>query len=236
MDGMNTIMLIEDEDSLRRGISFKLEKEGYHVIACGGLTEAKARFCPSAVWLVLCDITLPDGSGLDFCRYIREELHSDVQFVFLTAMDMEVDIVMGYETGADDYITKPFSLAVLMSKINSMFKRMEHQTKSQSGAPVIKSGRLLYYPSEMHLLADGQTVELTKNEYKLLRLFLAHPKQILSKTQILEQMFDIDGSFADDNTVAVNIRRLRSKIQDDEKKQMIKNIRGMGYIWNCEVE
>lgn len=233
---MNTIMLIEDEDSLRRGISFKLEKEGYHVIACGGLAEAKVRFCPSAVRLVLCDITLPDGSGLDFCRYIREELHSDVQFVFLTAMDMEVDIVMGYETGADDYITKPFSLAVLMSKINSMFKRMEHQSKSQSGAPVIKSGRLLYYPGEMHLLVDGHTVELTKNEYKLLQLFLAHPKQILSKMQILEQMFDIDGSFADDNTVAVNIRRLRSKIQDDEKKQMIKNIRGMGYIWNCEVE
>lgn len=234
---MNTILLIEDEDSLRRGISYKLEKEGYRVIACGGIEEAKSRFKPQEAQLILCDITLPDGNGLDFCRYLRETLRSDVRFIFLTAMDLEIDIVMGYEAGADDYITKPFSLAVLLSKVNAVFKRMEHSPGLKSGgAPVLISGRLRYYPDEMQLWADGQAVALTKNEYKLLQLFLNHPKQILSKTQILEQMFDQDGSFADDNTVAVNIRRLRAKIGDNESKRMIKNIRGMGYLWDCEVE
>lgn len=230
---MNTILLIEDEDSLRRGISFKLEKEGYCVLSADNINDAGKQFNSYDIQLILCDITLPDGNGLDFCKYIREELKSDVHFIFLTAMDQEIDIVMGYETGADDYITKPFSLAVLMSKVNSLFKRMEKNTKN---TPVLKSGKLLYYPNEMQLLVDQKPVELTKNEYKLLQLFLNHPRQILSKSQILEQMFDLDGNFVDDNTVAVNIRRLREKIQDNDEKRIIKNIRGMGYLWDLKVE
>ena len=234
---MNTILLLEDEAALRRGIQFKLEKDGYQVITCSTVRDACQKFLAGNIHLILCDIMLPDGSGLDFCKYIREDLHSDVQFIFLTAMDTELDIVMGYETGADDYITKPFSLAVLMSKVNSVFKRIEKRSQSKNAeAAAIKSGRLLYYPNEMHLLVDGQSVELTRNEYRLLQLFLNHPKQILSKKQILEQMFDSDGNFVDDNTVAVNIRRLREKINDTAEKRMIKNIRGMGYVWDYEVE
>lgn len=234
---MNTILLLEDEESLRRGISFKLEKEGYRVITCGSIAEAKRMFRSSDVRLILCDISLPDGSGLDFCRYIREELQSDALLIFLTALDSEIDIVMGYETGADDYITKPFSLAVLMSKVNSIFKRAEKLgTQDSSGTSVIKSGALLYYPNEMKLLVGEKAVELTRNEHKLLQLFFSHPKQILSKAQILEQIFDIDGQFADDNTVAVNIKRLREKLQDNGEKRMIKNIRGMGYVWDFEVK
>lgn len=235
---MNTILLLEDEAALRRGIRFKLEKEGYRVIACDAIAEAKTHFKEQTIHLILCDITLSDGNGLDFCRYIREEAHSDVQFLFLTAMDTEIDIVMGYESGADDYITKPFSLAVLMSKIHALFQRIEKRSLPHTVPenPVIKSGGLLYYPNEMQLRIDQEPVELTKNEYKLLHLFLNHPKQILSKTQILEQMFDMDGNFVDDNTVAVNIRRLRTKIKDTGEKRIIKNIRGMGYVWDCEVE
>lgn len=234
---MNTILLLEDEAALRRGIQFKLEKDGYHVISCSTIHDARLQFQSQSVHLILCDIMLSDGSGLDFCKYIREELHSDVQFIFLTAMDTELDIVIGYETGADDYITKPFSLAVLMSKVSSIFKRIEKRSLSENAeAAVVKSGRLVYYPNEMHLLVDGQTVELTRNEYRLLQLFLNHPKQILSKNQILTQILDTDGHFADDNTVAVNIRRLREKINDSEEKRMIKNIRGMGYVWDHEVE
>ena len=185
---------------------------------------------------------LDDESGLAFCQYVREELGSNIHFIFLTAMDTEIDIVMGYETGADDYITKPFSLAVLMSKINSILKRLPSGQPNQNPAtepkdsPAIKSGSLLYYPNEMQLLVDQKAVMLTRNEYKLLQLFLNHPKQILSKTQILEQMFDIDGNYVDDNTVAVNIRRLREKINDTGSKRIIKNIRGMGYVWDLEVE
>ena len=250
---MHTILLLENDESLRRGISFKLEREGFHVLSAGSIREGKAYLKANEIQLILCDIMLDDGSGLSFCQYVREELLSDIHFIFLTAMDTEIDIVMGYETGADDYITKPFSLAVLMSKINSIFKRipsghpnMTHSHKSaskctnktadQKESPVIKSGCLLYHPNEMQLFVDQESVELTRNEYKLLQLFLNHPKQILSKTQILEQMFDIDGNYVDDNTVAVNIRRLREKIKDTGSKRMIKNIRGLGYVWDLEVE
>lgn len=235
---MNTILLLEDEDSLRRGITFKLEKEGYRVLAASSINDARKQFHSSDIQLILCDITLPDGNGLDFCKYIREELRSDVHFIFLTAMDQEIDIVMGYETGADDYITKPFSLAVLMSKVNSIFKRVEKNSKraNPNSSPVIKSGDLLYYPNEMQLLVQQEPVDLTRNEYRLLQLFLNHPRQILSKAQILEQMFDMDGNFVDDNTVAVNIKRLREKIKDNGENRMIKNIRGMGYVWDIDVE
>lgn len=234
---MNTILLLEDEAALRRGIQFKLEKDGYHVIACGSIHDARRQFLSQTIHLILCDVLLPDGSGLDFCKYIREDLQSNVQFLFLTAMDTELDIVIGYETGADDYITKPFSLAVLMSKVHSVFKRIESRSRPrQDESAVIRSGRLTYYPGELQLLVDGQPVELTRNEYRLLQLFLSHPKQILSKKQILEQIFDSDGNFVDDNTVAVNIRRLREKINDTADKRMIKNIRGMGYVWDYETE
>lgn len=232
---MHTILLLENDESLRLGITFKLEKEGFHVISAGSVREGKAAFRTNKIQLILCDIMLDDDSGLSFCRYIREELSSSVQFIFLTAMDTEIDIVMGYETGADDYITKPFSLAVFMSKIHSVFKRID-QTAGQKESPVIKSGSLLYYPNEMQLLIDQEAVELTRNEYRLLQLFLNHPKQILSKAQILEQIFDIDGNYVDDNTVAVNIRRLREKIKDTGEKRIIKNIRGMGYVWDLEAE
>lgn len=250
---MHTILLLENDESLRRGICFKLEKEGFHVLSAGSIRQGKAYLKTNEIQLILCDIMLDDGSGLAFCQYVREELFCDIHFIFLTAMDAEIDIVMGYETGADDYITKPFSLAVLMSKINSIFKRIPsgHPTMTsshkaseeginkpakQSESPVITSGCLLYYPNEMQLFVNQEAVELTRNEYKLLQLFLNHPKQILSKAQILEQMFDIDGNYVDDNTVAVNIRRLREKIKDTGAKRMIKNIRGIGYVWDLEVE
>lgn len=232
---MHTILLLENDESLRQGITFKLEKEGFHVLSAGSIRQGKEAFRTNDIQLILCDIMLDDGSGLSFCKYIREELLSSVQFIFLTAMDTELDIVIGYETGADDYITKPFSLAVLMSKIHSVFKRIDKATGGWE-TPVIKSGNLLYYPEEMQLFVSQKAVELTRNEYKLLQLFLNHPKQILSKGQILEQMFDIDGNYVDDNTVAVNIRRLREKINDTGEKRIIKNIRGMGYVWDLETE
>lgn len=232
---MHNILLLENDESLRHGIRFKLEKEGYKVIPAATIHEGKAVLGANEFQLILCDIMLDDGSGLAFCQYVREELLSSVHFIFLTAMDTELDIVMGYETGADDYITKPFSLAVLMSKIHSVFKRID-KTAKQKDNPVIKSGSLLYYPKEMQLFVNQKPVELTRNEYKLLQLFLNHPKQILSKAQILEQMFDIDQNYVDDNTVAVNIRRLREKIKDSNQKRIIKNIRGMGYVWDLETE
>ena len=174
----------------------------------------------SEIDLVICDITLEDGSGLDFCREIRRI--SNVRFMFLTAMDQEIDIVMGY-------VVKPFSLAVLISKIHAVFARMDVKEEK------IESGKVCVHKTEMKVMVSGEERSLTKNEWKLLLLFISHPRQVFSKGQLLEQMFDMDGEFADENTVAVNIRRLREKIEPDPSKpEYIKNIRGIGYLWDKE--
>lgn len=225
---MNRILLLEDEESLRRGISFKLEKEGYSVLSSSGIKEGLDLFNNNEIDLIICDITLEDGSGLDFCREIRNT--SDVRFIFLTAMDQEVDIVMGYEAGADDYMVKPFSLTVLISKINAIFKRLEGDTKEK-----IESGDICLIKNEMRVFIKGEEKPLTKNEIKLLIMFIENAKQILSKRQILEGVFDSEEEFLDENIVAVNIRRLREKVEYDPSKPVyIKNIRGMGYIWDKE--
>lgn len=225
---LHTILLLEDDESINRGITFILEKDGYQVYSCMTISQAEKIFYHQEIQLIICDITLPDGTGLDFVRKVRQE--SSVHIIFLTALDQEVDQVMGYEAGADDYITKPFSLSVLKLKVAAYFK------KQLGGTPErIESGNLCFYIREMRVLAAGMEIPLTKNEWKLLQIFMEHPKQILSKKQLLEQLFDLDGDFVDENTIAVNIRRLREKIEPDSSKpEYIKNIRGIGYLWDKE--
>ena len=144
-----------------------------------------------------------------------------------------VDEILALSYGADDYITKPFSLSVLMLKIDAYLKRKMINKKQNK----VISGNIYIHLDEMKASLNGEEILLTKTEWKLLILFLEHPKQILSKNQILENIFDINGEFVNDNTVAVNIRRLREKIEDDPAKPIyLKNIRGLGYIWNQEVE
>lgn len=225
---MNTILLLEDEESVNRGISFTLQKEGYRVISCASIKEAEQAWKKEKSQLVICDITLPDGSGLDFVQMLRKE--SEVSILCLTALDQEIDQVMGYEAGADDYITKPFSLSVLLLKVGIYFKRQKREENE-----TITSGIIRFCLKEMKVWKIEEELSLTKNEWKMLCMFLEHPKQILSKNQILETVFDVEGDFVDENTIAVNIRRLREKIEPDlSKPEYIKNIRGIGYIWDKE--
>ena len=220
------ILLLEDEESVSRGISFTLEKEGYTVVSCGSVAQACEAFDDFDPQLMICDITLPDGSGLEAVRYVRER--SGVHIICLTALDSEIDQVMGYESGADDYVTKPFSLSVLTLKIRAFFSRQEGNS-----AEIAEYGRLKIDLTSMKIWNGGDEISLTKNEWKLLRLFLQNPDQVLSKNQILEHALDTEVNFSDENTVAVNIRRLRSKIEENSSKpQYIKNIRGLGYIWD----
>ncbi|HEX2944927.1 MAG TPA: response regulator transcription factor [Clostridia bacterium] len=225
------ILLVEDDESLNRGISFKLKKEGYQVCPAFSLGQAREIFNAGGIDLIILDAGLPDGSGFDFCSEIRT--HSSVYILFLTACDRETDIVAGYDTGGDDYITKPFSLAVLMSKIGAFARRIADRDNSPvSGQPALLSGNIALYPSEMKLLKSGQQIDITRNEFKLLRLFLENAQQVLMREQILSVLWDIDGNFVDDNTIAVNIRRLREKIEDDPSNPVyIGNVRGMGYKW-----
>lgn len=225
---MRKILLLEDEEVLNKGITLKLKKQGYEVFSCSTIKEGKQLFLDNKIDLIICDVTLEDGNGVSFCTEIRKI--SDVHFIFLTAMDSEMDIVLGYEAGADDYITKPFSLIVLISKVNAIVKRMGKESNSS-----IHSGHVTLMKTEMKVTVDGEEKSFTKTELKLLILFMENSKQILSKRVILEKLFDLEGEFVSENTVAVNIRRLREKIEEDPSNpEYIKNIRGIGYIWDKE--
>ena len=167
------------------------------------MKKAKRIASDHNVDVTICDVNLPDGNGLEFVRWMR--CNYNTYIICLTALDQEMDQVMGYEAGADDYITKPFSLSVLLLKIEAHFRR--RQEKTEVGKMI--SGDIVFITGEMKVLIKSREISLTKTELKMLTFFLQNPKQILSKTQILENVFDLEGDFVDENTIAVNIRRLR---------------------------
>lgn len=223
---MNSILLVEDDESLNRGISFKLIKEGYKVFSAVSLNEAEKVIDSEKIDLILLDINLPDGSGFDFCNKIRKS--SDVLIIFLTACDQEVDIVTGYDIGADDYVTKPFSLMVLISKIKAILKRKQGEKVCNN----IFSGDIIFYTEELRVFKNNKELILSKTEIKLFKYLICNAEQVVTKAQLLNELWDNDGNFIDDNTIAVNIRRLREKIEENPSNpKYIKNIRGIGYTW-----
>lgn len=221
---MGNILLLEDDKSLNRGISFKLKKEGYRVYTAFNIQEAKQVFENNKIDLIISDVGLPDGSGLDFCEEIRKI--SSVHIIMLTALDQEIDIVTGYDIGADDYITKPFSLIVLISKVNAFMRRIGNTTIEN----IISCDKLNFDYVENKLTKEDEEILLSKNEGKLLKYLMENSNQTVAKEQLIQALWDIDGNFVDENTVAVNIRRLRQKVEDNPSEPMyIKNIRGIGY-------
>lgn len=219
-----TILLLEDDENLNRGITMRLEKEGYQVLSAFGMSQAEELMKQHEVHLIITDITLEDGNGKEFCRRVRE--HSSVYLIFLTALDEEIDVVSGYDLGADDYITKPFSLMVLVSKVHALMKRVD-----VAEAVYLISGDIRVSLREMKVWKGQEPLFLSKKEMQLLIFFLENPRRIFSKEQIADAVWDMDGQFMDDNTVPVNISRLRKKLDNDE----IQNVRGIGYIWTKEV-
>lgn len=223
---MLQILLLEDDAALNRGITLTLEKAGYEVTQAFTLTEAEKKFAEHSYALVISDITLPDGSGLDFGKRVRGA--GDTYLIYLTALDTEVDIVNGYESGADDYITKPFSLMVLVSKVNALMRRFESQADTKMR---MVCGQLELNCQEMKVYRNKKELPLSKKELQLLMYLWENAGQILSKEKILAHVWDVDGQFVDDNTVTVNISRLKSKLETDE----ISNVRGLGYLWTGTV-
>lgn len=232
---MGKILLLEDDKSLNRGISFKLKKEGFEVETAFCIEEAKNIFDNNKIDLIITDIGLPDGSGFDFCEEIRKT--SNVYVIMLTALDEEFNAVMGYEIGADDYVTKPFSLAILVSKVKAFMKRAGNDEKEKTSENILISEDIEFDYGDYTLILnreDTEKVELTKTEGKLLKLLMENAMNIIQKEQILDILWDMDGNFVDDNTVAVYMRRLRKKVEKDPSEPIfIKNIRGIGYKWNA---
>lgn len=206
---MRNILLVEDDLSLIEGLKFSLLKHDFNVTIARTVKEAKECLNQSEYNLIILDLMLPDGSGFDICKTVRQT--SNIPIIFLTASDEEVNIVMGLDIGGDDYITKPFRINELISRINAALRRYNPE-KPQ--AAELESNGITVKLLEGRVLKNGKELELTSAEYRLLCLFMQNPRAILSKEQIMQRLWDDRESYIDDNTLAVYISRLREKIED----------------------
>lgn len=225
---MKRLLLVEDDLSLINGLSFAIKKQGYELEVARTSCEADTMWAEGKYDMVILDVSLPDGTGFEICEKIRRT--SKVPIIFLTAADEETDIIMGLDIGGDDYITKPFKLAVLMSRINALLRRSDNFSQPDTEL-VSHDIRVQLLKGEVY--KNGQQIELTAGEYKLLCLFMENPDIVLSPEQILSRLWDCDENYVDNNTLTVYIRRLRTKIEDDPgNPKRIITVRRMGYKWN----
>lgn len=227
---MSRILLLEDDASLALGLEFSLKEEGYEVKHVALVEMCKQAFDEEKFDLALLDVTLPDGNGYDMCKYIREK--SDMPIIFLTAVDDEVNVVLGLDLGADDYITKPFRVRELLSRMRAVLRR----NVQREGGNMLKSGNIAFDINRALLKKNGTEVALSAQEYRLLLIFMNHPETILSRDEIFEKLVEEGGEFFEDNTLSVYIKRLREKIeQDAAQPEYIVTQRGLGYKWNRRV-
>jgi len=225
---MDKLLLLEDDLSLVSGLTFAFEKQGFLLDVARTIQEADDLWVDGKYDLLVLDVSLPDGSGFTFCKKVRQV--SKVPIIFLTASDEETSIIMGLDIGGDDYITKPFKLGVLLSRVQALLRRardfdMANAQLQSNGIQVLLLHGQAY--------KNGALLDLTAGEYKLLCLFMRSPNVVLTKEQILEKLWDSAGNFIDDNTLTVYVRRLRIKIEDNPSEpQMLLTVRRMGYKWN----
>ena len=225
---MKRIFFVEDDLSLINGLSFAIKKQGYEIDISRTSSEAESLWMNGKYDLVILDVSLPDGSGYDLCKKIRQT--SKVPIIFLTAADEETDIIMGLDIGGDDYITKPFKLAVFLSRVNALLRRSENFSQA---ATELNSNGITIQLLKHEVYKDDVLIDLTASEYKLLCLFMENPNIVLSSEQILSRLWDCEENYIDNSTLTVYIRRLRTKIEDDPgTPQKIVTVRRIGYKWN----
>ena len=225
-DNMKQILIVEDDNLLNKTLTYNLELDGYTITSVLNARTAAESLKTNIFDLVLLDINLPDGNGYDLCRLIKPE-HPDTVVIFLTANDQESNQIRGYEAGAVDYITKPFSISALQRKIKAMFAMLEHHKPAKD---IYEDGSLFLDFSEQFASLNGKPLALSAMEYKMLNLFLKNPKQVLTRQQLLERLWDIDEKYVDEHTLTTSISRIRSKIEADGDTY-IKTVYGMGYQW-----
>lgn len=220
---MQNILVVEDDYDLNQAICYSLKKSGYGVYDAGLIEKGKQIFRQNPIDMVLLDVNLPDGEGFSFCKWIKKQ--KEVPVIYLTARDMEEDALEGYESGAEDYITKPFSMKILLKKIDIILKRTG------------MISRMVFEDEYLHIDLDharvsvnGQECAVTPTEFRLLRQFLLNRGQLLTYDLLLERLWDCGGQFVDKHALAVNVNRLRGKIED-ENHRYISNVYGMGYQW-----
>lgn len=228
---MARLLLLEDDQSLIDGLVYALTKEGFALDVAMTVREARAQLAVQAYDLLLLDQTLPDGSGLALCEEVRAGGNA-VPIIFLTAMDEEIQVIRALDAGGDDYITKPFKLGELCSRIRAQLRRsgmlrQQEQEPISEGTVRIEGGRAY---------RAGEPLELTATELRLLACFLRNRGQVLTREQLLAALWDEDANFVDDNTLSVYIRRLREKVErDPSAPQHLRTVRGLGYEWREDV-
>ncbi len=221
---MESILLLEDDQALCNGIAFALKDMGYPVLTCYQMKDAQKAVASTPVALGILDVNLPDGNGFDFCREIRKEKNFPI--IFLTANDLETDIITGLEIGADDYITKPFSLMVLRAKVGALLRRNYGKQEQ-----VFQVDDFIFNFNTMEFQWAGMSLELSKTEQKLLKLLVENRGKTLTREQMIDFVWSDNGEFIDENALSVAINRLRNKLGDVSPAKYIKTVYGIGYTW-----
>ena len=222
---MQKILLLEDDTALGTGIRLALQSPSAQLTLCRTLAQARSALAQSSFDLLILDINLPDGSGLELLEQVRKT--SDVPVILLTANDMEMDIVTGLESGADDYITKPFSLAILRARVNAQLRR---RIPVKTSCVEIES--FLFDFDRMEFRKDGQIIELSKTEQKLLRILVENRGQTLSRGTLVDRIWTDGAEYVDENALSVTVKRLRDKLEDTPSSpQYLKTVYGIGYTW-----
>ena len=220
---MSKILLVEDDFALAMATEYALQSEGYQVVSVDTLQKARGSL-EEDIDLVLLDLMLPDGNGYAFCKEIRDG-GFEMPIIFLTAVSEEANIVQGLEMGADDYVTKPYRVKELMSRIAANIRRYE---KNIGGSKKVYGfGKHKFLPEEFRLLCEERAVECTASELRLLKELVMNADVVLSRNTLLERLYDVDGAFIDDNTLSVYLKRLRDKLGEDA--DYIETVRGVGY-------
>lgn len=223
---MKRILLLEDDAALGQGIRFALENDNVQVELCTALSQAQNILPGTDFDLLILDINLPDGNGLDLLRNVRH-CHSNVPVILLTANDLETDIVVGLESGADDYITKPFSLAVLRARVNAQLRR---GTPAQTATVELKDFTFDF--EWMEFRKNGQLIELSKTEQRLLRILVENRGRVLSRETLMARVWPDGAEYVEENALSVTVKRLRDKLEDTPSKpHFLKTVYGIGYTW-----
>jgi DNA-binding response OmpR family regulator len=227
------ILLVEDDMTLTMGIEYSLKNEGFQVVSAATLREAKEQLKETDIDLILLDVTLPDGSGYELCKEIREK--SEIPIIFLTACDEEVNIVLGLDMGADDYLTKPVRVRELIARINAVTRRRGLDTEEEIKDKIVFRD-LMIFPLKYEVYKGGEKLFLTSAEYKLLLLLFKNRGNVLTRKKLLEKLWDIEGDFIEEKTLTVYIKRLREKLLEDKENPFIETVRGVGYRWIGETK
>ena len=223
-----SILIIEDDKMLNEGIAFNLEMDGFKVISAFSLGEARIKLSNDKVDMIILDVNLPDGNGFEFCREIRKEYEKPI--IFLTACDMETDIITGFKIGGDDYITKPFSISILRERVLAIFRRYGLNRTIN----IFRSGEFEFDFEKMTVQKNNKNIFLAPTEYKILKKLVTAKGDILTRQELMDEIWQED-EYIEEHALTVNINRIRRKIEEDPSKpKYIKTVYGIGYSWEGE--